>query len=99
MSRLICLTLIGLLLVSLAGGFIPCPETSCCDSKEEGHDDGCDLSCRPCVCCLDRTPVDAVTLAPPVPVQFISSAVLAAVITPPAPEPSDILKIPKASVA
>ncbi len=99
MSRLIWLALIGLLFFGQAGGLVPCPELSCCDPGAGHQDQGCDTSCQQCVCCLDRTPVDAVGIDPPLPVVAVSDALVILAGAPPAPEPSDILKVPKPPIA
>src|SRR5512135_2305895 len=99
MSRVLWLSLIGLLLAFQAGGALPCPESSCCDSGAGHQDRDCDTSCQPCVCCLDRTPVDAVAMDPPWPAVAVFRALVVDVSAPPAPEPSDILKIPKPPLA
>ena len=97
--RYLILTAFVLLLVGQHAVLALIPVDECCESDEATSPEGCATSCPLCVCCLDRTPVDAPQVDIPAP-----SLAPAFVLTlhpdmPPSPEPAEILHIPKPSLA
>lgn len=97
--RYLILSLLVLLSVGQHAALALFPVDSCCESDEAAAPDGCATSCPLCVCCLERTPVEApqvdtppLSLAPEVMLTPLTDA-------PPSPEPAEILHVPKLSLA
>jgi hypothetical protein len=96
--RMVILSFLVLLLVGQHAALALVPVDTCCKSDEATSPDGCATSCPLCVCCLERTPVNVPKLDTPAPNLAPGVMLTPSPVTPPSPEPSEILHVPRSSL-